>query len=245
MHRINRHLYFLSPVTYFIVLLSMAHQTCGMDCQDWMPIKKWEDVTRFAGLYVAYKTDDQSVATRGYRIDPNQEIYYGLISFDYSMWIVPGYATGPCHALFKTLCTYDSHPVRRFDLTTNRLVGRTLSMRLLTFNEARHLNRKIGHGPESVCVQKHEEYPVPDAAPFKLRNLLGAERINYFLCKARENIWQKQRLLHIASKEVGSILYGLPRDIIRLITRHVIDVEAEIELRKSNPEMQLLLEHKK
>jgi len=226
------------------------------DGHEWKIMRKWEDAQQFAGLYVAYRTHDEALIAGAYRIDPCAT-YYGSLSLEPCKWMMPGFTDGPGHVLFKTLFVPNPPAIHGFNLTNERLRSCKLSMRLLTLAEACHLDarlRPVGEGAQarrsflSQRARISEDWQMsswPKEECIMLCNLLQSEQCKYFRDHVRKTIWQKQRLLHIATKESSSILFALSRDLIRLITQHLITAEAEFELQKADPKMRLLFEHKK
>jgi hypothetical protein len=195
------------------------------DGHEWKIMRQWQDAQQFAGLYVAYRTHDEALIAGAYHIDPCAT-YYGSVSLEKLKWRLPDFAgVRCCHVLYKSFLP-NRLPVHGFNLTNDRLRSCKLSMRLLTLAEARHLDARLEPWRINLC------------------NLMESEQCKYLRNHVRKTIWPKQRLLHIATKESSSILFGFPRDLILLITRHVIDAEAH-ELQKADPDMHLLFEHKK
>ncbi len=266
MHRINCFPHFFSRTIFLAASLCMVQSSFCMeipapndeplivlleDGHEWKIMRKWEDAQQFAGLYVAYRTHDEALIAGAYRINP-YAIYYGSVSLEQCRWMMPGYANGPGHVLFKTLFVPNPPAIHGFNLTNERLRSCKLSMRLLTLAEARHLDARLR--PEGSSARRLIQRSLsqdgqmsswPKEECIMLCNLLQSEQCKYFRDHVHKTIWQKQRLLHIATKESSSILFGLPRDLIRLITQHVIDADAELELQKADPKMQLLFEHEK
>jgi hypothetical protein len=221
------------------------------DGHEWRIMRQWQDAQQFAGLYVAYRTHDEALIAGAYHIDPCAT-YYGSVSLEQCRWMMPDHVRGQGHVLYKALFVPNPPAIHGFNLTNDRLRSCKLSMRLLTLAEACHLDARLRPEGSSArrlvqrCLGQDGKMPaLPKEECITLCNVLQAEQYAYIWNQVRKTIWQKQCLLHIATKDTSSILCGFPRDLIRLITRHLIAADAERELQKADPKMRLLFEHKK
>jgi hypothetical protein len=71
------------------------------------------------------------------------------------------------------------------------------------------------------------------------------EQIKYFREQVGKKSWMWQRLLWLGRVDTGSPLYQFPKDLISMLTRHVLNAKAHELLVKADPEMQLVFEDKK
>jgi hypothetical protein len=214
--------------------MELARKPCVPDDgKQWTLIKRVEDIDPFAGKFVACRSNSAWMRD-AYKIDPESETGYVLVSMRIPLF-TPLY--GRYSVLYKVKSDHLDRSSESFCLSDVKTQNRSWFVRLLTLQEARNVSTVIGRGPHFL-----DFYHPEVAFSFRLGNLLEEEYRKYFWNRARKKVWPLQRLMHIGRKESGSGFHGVPRDIVRLIARQVIDQEANKLMKMRHCEDPLVLE---
>jgi hypothetical protein len=204
------------------------------DGHEWTMVEYGQDIRPFRGMVLACRSFlDHMDAYK----DPNSETRYVLVS---------RYCTydGFGHRLFAAYSgkpgASDRYFFRRYYQHdpvwwSNNPIA---ILRLLTQKEMRQLLPLM----RNKVLEYHDPTIPSNTFQFTLGNLMEKERRAYCWNHARKKVWPKQRLMHIGSKELGSGFHGVPRDIVRLIARQVIDQEANELMKITHREDPLVLE---
>jgi hypothetical protein len=221
------------------------------DGQEWKKIEKWQDVTPFAGKLVAFRT--KGVLKKVYKINPgdNDPTCFGLVQDRHKEF--RDYA-GSNYGYYVDICQswkrWHLGIPRTLPLLAHEIAWRPTLMRLVTFREICQIFGAIKRH-KICCVERSFDpgilvslLPRPGLMNtyFKLDNLTEKERKPYFRSQVHKTFWEKHRLLWLSRSESGSALYGVPKDIVRLLARQVFDAEVEEMQQKSKLDDRLFLE---
>ncbi len=203
-------------------------QEVDLDPRDgrvWVRPQKSEDIEPFAGRLVACRSK-LVVSNHGYIYTMDDDTTgYGIIL--------------PCSGkvakvAFYSLCSArDGFSGCQMGLNDTDLEQAPCVLRLLTRDEAKRL-----HGSEGfkrfMCSRQQELSRGVGKFFCTVDDLLEEEREKHFVNQCGKQSWPWQRVLWIGNKTPGNVFSLLPKDLIRLITRHVVHAQAREKMKAVN-----------